>query len=183
MLLFSGGFTKRQIQLLLNNDDIIFEKVPYDEACCHPDNTFDYIPKNMINIPIDKFREYVSDDCYEKQYIFFSKYLIGALEFCKNTSMQNFILVCEIDSKIIDPYIGVGDYKDGNYRIEYRVPRKLINSSNILDILFYEPYDEDQLKELEKKYINDFYVPSIEKENAKKLIKRNGLLFNRDKFN
>lgn len=182
MLLFSGGLTEKQMKILLNDEDIIFDKIPYDRAGCKSNNTFDYIPRSMENIPIDDFRKYVADDCYKNQYIFLAKYLIGAMEFCKNRTMQNYILVCEIDSQTIEPYIGVGDYKDGDYRIEYRLPRRLIKKSNIIEFLYYEPYDDEQIKEFKEKYANDFYVPSLERESAHNLIKQKKLIFNRDKF-
>lgn len=182
MLLFSGGFAEKQMKILLNGGDVIFDKIPYDRAGCKFNNTFDYIPRSMENIPIDDFRKYVSDDCYKNQYIFLTKYLIGAMEFCQNSFAKNYILVCDVDLKIIEPYIGVGNYKDGDYRIEYRLPRRLIKVSDIIEFLYYEPYDTEQVKEFKKKYANNFYVPSSERENAHNLIKRKKLVFNRDKF-
>lgn len=182
MLLFSGGFTEEQMKILLSGGDIIFGKIPYDRAGCKFNNTFDYIPRSMENIPIDDFRKYVADDCYKNQYIFLTKYLIAAMEFCKNRSMKNYILVCEINSQIIEPYIGVGDYKDGDYRIEYRLPRRLIKVSDIIEFLYYEPYDVEQSKKFKEKYANNFHVPSSERENAHNLIKQKKLIFNRDKF-
>lgn len=182
MLLFSGGFTEDQMKTLLNDGEIIFDKIPYDSACCKSNNTFDYIPRSMEGIPIDDFRKYVSDDCYKNQYIFLAKYLSAAMEFCRNSSMKNYILVCDIDSKLIEPCIGVGDYKDGDYRIEYRLPRRLIKASDIIEFLYYEPYDDEQAKEFKEKYASHFYIPTSERENAHNLIKQKKLIFNRDKF-
>ena len=182
MLLFSGGFTKKQVNILKSGDKLLYNKVPYEIACAKGNNTFNYVPKHLENLPLEKFREYVSEDCYKNQYIFFAKYLKASLEFCINREKKNYILVCDLDNELIESYVGVGDYKDGDYRIEYRIPAEVIKPQSIIDVLYYEPYDLDQENKMYNKYINNFFVPNNETEKAKELIKRKKLVFNRDKW-
>lgn len=127
MLVFNGGLTIDQVEKLKNGDLIIYDKIPYKQCCAMRNNTFDYVPKELFSAPLHIFRKYISEDCYHKQYIFFAKYLSAVLEFCKNSDKKNYIMVCDIDENILNSYIGVGDYLDEDYRIEYRLPRKFIH--------------------------------------------------------
>lgn len=79
-------------------------------------------------------------------------------------------MVCNIDENILNQYIGVGNYID--YRIEYRLPRRFINSDNIIEFLYFEPYNRDQMKLFEEKYTSLYYIDKKEDENAKKLIRQ-----------
>ena len=182
MLLFSGRYTKRQVDILLNGDNILFNKVPSEFVVVKGNNTFDYIPKELQKLPLEQFRQYISEDCYKKQYIFMTKYLKTALEFCHNIEKENYILVCNLDEELIESYIGVGDYKAGDYRIEYRVPSEFIKPENILDILFYEPYDSEMETKFYEQYKDSFFVPYYERDKANELIKSKHLVFNRDKW-
>jgi len=182
MLLFSGGLTKDQTEILLSGKEILFDRVPYERAGCNNNNTFDYVPIEYKDMSISNFKKYVSLDCYKNQYIFLAKYLYASLGFCINSQLKNYILVCDIDKEKIEQYIGVGDYKDEDYRIEYRVPRKIIDVSNIVEFLYFEPWDHEQMKELYEKYKENFYIPKTEYEDACNLIKQKKLVFNRDKF-
>lgn len=179
MIVFHGGFTKEQVEKLKNNEPIIYEKIPYKEARAGGENTFDYVPKELYDAPLHIFKRYISENCFYQQYIFLAKYLQAVLEFCHNTDEENYIMVCNIDENILNQYIGVGNYID--YRIEYRLPRRFINSDNIIEFLYFEPYNRDQMKLFEEKYPSLYYIDKKEDENAKKLIRQKKLQFNKDR--
>lgn len=181
MLVFHGGFTIEQVEKLKNGDSIIYDKVPYERAYAPAKNTFDYVPIELYKAPIEEFRKYISEDCYINQYIFFARYLYATFDRCINCQKRNYIIVCDIDENILNPYIGVGDYCDEDYRIEYRLPRRFITSEMIKDVLFFEPYDEMQMREFHEKYKEHYAVPKEEREIARKIIRQKGLKFNRDK--
>lgn len=178
MLVFNGGLTIEQVEKLKNNSPIIYDKIPYKHAYAKRRNTFDYVPKELYGVPINIFKSYISEDCYSNQYIFLTKYLSATLKFCNNSKKKNYIMVCDVDENILNDYIGVGDYCDGDYRIEYRLPRKFITSEIIKEFLFYEPYDEKQVKEFYEKYKDYYSIKPEERENAKKLIYQKKLQFN-----
>ena len=56
MLLFSGGLTKEQTEILLNGKEILFDRVPYNIAGCNNDNTFDYVPIEYKDMSISNFK-------------------------------------------------------------------------------------------------------------------------------
>lgn len=85
LIVFNGGLTIEQVKKLKDDISIIYDRVPYKEAYAHRKNTFDYVPEELRGAPIEKFKQYISDDCFLKQYIFFAKYLKATLEFCNNS--------------------------------------------------------------------------------------------------
>lgn len=182
MLVFHGGLTIQQVEKLKNGDPVIYDKVPYERAYAPGRNTFDYVPIELYKKPIEEFRKYISEDCYAKQYIYFAKYLYACFDFCINCQKMNYIMVCDIAEDILNNYIGVGDYCHGDYRIEYRLPRKIITPKMIQEFLFFEPYNKIQMREFYEKYKDHYRVPKEESENAMKLIRQKGLHFNRDKI-
>ena len=108
--------------------------------------------------------------------MFFARALITSLDFCVNCQKRNYIIVCDIAEEILKNYIGVGKYID--YRIEYRLPRVYVTPDTIKDVLYFEPYDEEQLLEIEQKYKDYFYVDSAEDQKTKQLIRERNLEFN-----
>ena len=88
MIVFSGGLTIEQIEKLKNNSPIIYDKIPYKQACAKRKNTFDYVPKELYGAPQHIFKRYISEDCYSNQYIFLAKYLSATFEFCKNSQKK-----------------------------------------------------------------------------------------------
>lgn len=175
MLVFHGGLTSEQVQLLYENRFVIFKMVPKGELSIPDKNTFDYYDANMNFTSQKEFWNTVRYDIYYNQYFYFFKYLKNALEFCHNSSKQNYILVADIDEDILNRYIGCGRYI-GN-QIEYRVPRKYVKLDTIHDILYFESYNEKQVMELKNKYPNHF---SSESENqvAEEIMKQKQLTFN-----
>lgn len=126
-------------------------------------NTFEYAPNELFLKSEEELREFISNDTYKNQYIFFATKLPWTFEFCNNTLVKNYILVCDIDENILNQYIGVGRYH-GNYRIEFRLPRRYINTNNIIDILYFEPFDDNQIDIFSKNYNDYFYVDHKEKQ-------------------
>lgn len=176
MLVFNGGLNLDQVEKLKDGYPIIYDKVPYRFAEVSRENTFDYVPKVLYNAPGHIFRRYISEDCYSKQYIFLAKYLQATLGFCSNSEKRNYIMVCDIPEVVLDNYIGVGNYDD--YRIEYRVPRVYITPDTIKEFLYFEPYDDDQILEFQKRYEDSFFISPTEDEKAKKLMLERNLQFN-----
>lgn len=176
MLVFNGGLTIEQVEKLKSGKSVIYDKVPYKEVHVPRKNTFEYVPKQLYNAPLHIVKQYISDDCYAKQYLFFARSLKATFEFCRNSQKKNYIIICDIEEKILNDYIGVGNYVD--YRIEYRLPRIFITPNKIKDILYFEPYDESQMVEFQKKYETYYDIAPNEDEMAKELILKNGLEFN-----
>lgn len=176
MLVFNGGLTIEQVEKLKNGEFVIYNKVPYKLAGAKRKNTFDYAPKELYSAPSHIFKRYVSEDCYNKQYIFFARAIVTSLDFCVNCQQRNYIIVCDIAKEILENYIGVGNYDD--YRIEYRLPRVYVTPDTIKDVLYFEPYDEEQLLEIRQKYKDYFYVDPAENQKAKQLILERNLEFN-----
>ena len=77
-------------------------------------------------------------------------------------------MICDIEENILNQYVGVGNYDD--YRIEYRLPRKFVISKNIIDFLYFEPYDDQQMANFKKKYADLYEIPPEEDKKAKTLI-------------
>lgn len=182
MLVFNGGLTIEQVEKLKNGYPIIYDKVPYKQAFANRNNTFNYVPDELINSPLHVFRKYISEDCYHNQYIFLARYLYAVLEFCNNSDKKNYIMVCDIDENILNNYIGVGNYLDGDYRIEYRLPRNFITPDTIKEFFFFEPFDRSQMNNFYEKYKEYYYVDDNESYKANKLILQKKLKFNSEKF-
>lgn len=175
MLVFHGGLSIEQVNLLEQNQYKIFKKIPKCKIFIPNKNTFDYIDYNRIFESRDKYWETIIDDIYENQYIFFFKYLKNSLGFCHNTSKRNYILVADIDEKILNNFIGCGRYTGA--QIEYRVPRKFITPDTIKEFLFYEPYDDEQTKEIREKYPDNYYS-EVEDIEANMIMRIKKLEFN-----
>lgn len=180
MLVFNGGLTIEQVDKLKNGEFVIYDKIPYKNAHVSRKNTFDYVPKKLYNAPLHIFKRYISEDCYSKQYIFLARALKSTFEFCNNSQKKNYIIVCDIEERILNNYIGVGNYVD--YRIEYRLPRAFITPNKIKDVLYFEPYDENQMTKFRKKYKDYYDVAPDEDEMAKKLIQEKRLEFNGERI-
>ena len=176
MIVFNGGLTIEQVKKFENEDFVIYDKIPYTKACASRKNTFDYVPKELYSAPKKKKKKYIAEDVYKQQYVFLARYLKTAMEFCNNTKKKNYIMVCDIDDFILNQYVGIGNYDD--YRIEYRLPRRFIESDKIIEFLYYEPYDETQIAEFKKKYRDYMVIPAKEEEEAMQLIRRKNLVFN-----
>ena len=176
MIVFNGGLTIEQVRKFENGELIIYDKIPYTQAYAARKNTFEYVPKKLYGAPIEVFKQYIAADVYKQQYIFLARYLLTSLQFCNNTKKKNYIMVCDIEENILNNYIGVGNYDD--YRIEYRLPRKFITPDKILDFLFFEPYDEEQILEFKRKYAEYMDIKPTEDEEAKQLILEKKLEFN-----
>ena len=177
MLVFSGGFTSEQVEKLKCGDHYIYDKVPIKYSQAVAKNTFDYVPKELYGMPLHIFKRYIAEDVYIKQYIFFARYLSASLEFCINCEKKNYIMVCDIDEKILDNYIGVGKYAT-DYRREYRLPRSFVTSDNIVEFLYFEPYDKSQILEFKEKYKEHYNISSDEDRKAKQLMLERNLKFN-----
>ena len=89
-------------------------------------------------------------------------------------------MICDIEEDILNKYVGVGNYDD--YRIEYRLPRKFVISKNIIDFLYFEPYDDQQMANFKKKYADLYEIPPEEDKKAKTLILEKKLQFNGDRI-
>lgn len=182
MITFHCGFNKEQVEKLQNNEKIIFPKIPVDNIYVPRKNTFDYIPRYMYeddSIKAREIKEYISKDMYNSQYIFLSKYLELVLSFCNNTKKRNYIMACDIDEEILKRYSGIGGYD--KLMIEYRLPRMYIKSDNILDFIYFEPFDDETMSLLLSKYEDNIYISSEEEEKAEKLMQENNLVFNYEK--
>ena len=179
MLVFHGGFTLEQVKKLKNNDYYIYEKIPYEFAYANRENTFDYIPKELYGKELEEQQKYVSENEYINQYIFLARSLEASLDYCSNSRKRNYVVIFDIEEEILNQYIGVGKYE--RYRIEYKLPRKFIMPENIIDVLFFEPYDTEQMDEFERKYQNYYWIKLDEDENARKLILEKNLQFNTSK--
>lgn len=182
MITFHCGFNKEQVEKLQNNEKIIFPKIPVDNIYVPRKNTFDYIPRYMYeddSIKAREIKEYISKDMYNSQYIFLSKYLEPVLSFCNNTKKRNYIMACDIDEEILKRYSGIGGYD--KLMIEYRLPRMYIKSDNILDFIYFEPFDDETMSLLLSKYEDNIYISSEEEEKAEKLMQENNLVFNYEK--
>lgn len=161
--------------MLKENEHFIFKKIPKGQLFIPDKNTFDYFDLTQEFSSIDEYWETIKNDIYCNQYIFFFKYLRNALGFCHNSSKRNYILVADIDKKILKNFIGCGRYTDN--RVEFRVPRSFVTVDTIKDFLFYEPFDDDQTKELMAKYPNNFYSKD-ENDEANQIMKQKKLEFN-----
>lgn len=179
MLVFHGGLSIEQVKLLKENRYVIFEKIPKKKLFIPDKNTFDYFNPNRIFQSRDEFWESIRNDIYFNQYLFFFKYLKHALEFCHNSSKRNYILVVNIDDKILNDYIGCGRYIEN--QIEYRVPRSFITPEAIKDFLFFEPFDDEQMKQLKEKYPNNFFSKN-ESSEVSQIMYQKKLIFNEDKI-
>ncbi len=176
MIVFHGGLTITQVKKFENGEFVIYDKIPYAKAYASSENTFDYVPKELYRAPIEEFKKYISEDIYINQYIFFARYLKTAMEFCNNTEKKNYIMVCDIEDTILNQYIGVGNYDD--YRIEYRLPRRFIDLDKIIEFLYFEPYDQEQIENFKEKYKDFMAISPKEEEEAKKLMLHKNLIFN-----
>lgn len=182
MLVFHGGLTFEEVKRLENNEDIVFSKVPINKINISRCNTFDYYPKDMIFDNYIEMNQYISDDIFMNQYIFLFKYLRNAYDFCEPYEERDYILVADLDEEILNEYIGVGKYFINSLkRIEYRLPRKFIKKENIVDFLYYDILDIEQLKIYQDRF-RDFYFSESEEINANKLILKKSLVFNGDKY-
>lgn len=175
MLVFHGGLSIEQVNLLKENEYFIFNKIPHNQLFIPNKNTFDYFDPNQLFISKYDYWETIRNDIYSNQYIFFFKYLRNALSFCHNSSKRNYILVADIDDEILENFIGCGRYIDN--QVEYRVPRSFVTVDKIKDFLFYEPFDDEQTKELREKYPNNFYSKNEDNE-ANQIMKQKKLEFN-----
>ena len=179
MITFHCGFNKEQIKKIQNNEKIIFPKIPADDIYIPRKNTFDYIPRYMYeddNIKSLEIKEYVSKDIYKSQYIFLAKYLEPILSFCNVVTGRNYIMVCDIDEDILNRYSGIGSYS--KLMIEYRLPRVYIKSSNILEFIEFNPFDDKIQDYLFLKYEDNIYIPSEEEKRAEDFMVENNLVFN-----
>ena len=173
MLVFHGGLSIEQVQLLYENKYTIFKMIPTKWINIPNKNTFDYYDINKEFHSEIEFWESIRNDIFYNQYFFFFKYLKNALTFCHNTTKRNYILVADIDEDVLEKYIGCGRYIDNS--IEYRVPRKIIKLDTIKDILYYEPYED--YSKLREKYPHNFYSDA-EKEEAEMIMNQKKLVFN-----
>lgn len=173
MIVFHGGFSKQQIDKLRNNEFVIYPRSNYETFRINQNNTFKYSTlekhkkkKELINNIID--------ENYLNQWIHCFKYLYNTLDFCYT---NNFIVVFDIDEYILEKYIGVGNYKFEGYKIEYRIPRKEINNSNIIDIIPFKSYDLKYINDLKQNYSDNFYSLN-EHFEANKILKKTNQKFN-----
>ena len=181
MLTFHGGFSVSEVLKLKQDDQIIFPKIDIDSVFVPRVNTFDYYPRDMIFNDVDEKWKYISDDMFINQYIFLFKYLYNAYDFC--LPYRNYILVADLEEELLNEYIGVGDYFNSK-RIEYRVPRKFIKKENIIDFLYFDKWDIDQLKIYQERFKESYYSLN-ETEMANELMLKRSLSFNerKDKIN
>lgn len=182
MKLFCGGLTKEMVDKILNNEERIFNHIEDANIHVPAKNTFLYAPLDYYQ-DYEKLKEYLYHDIDENQYLFFATKLSSTFEFCVNSLKKNYILVCEFDEKSIENYIGVGKY-NGYGRLEYRIPRKVITQENIVEYLYFEPYDEKQMASFKCKYEDDYACDYLkEDKKAEDLIKRKSLSFNYNRLN
>lgn len=154
---------------------MIQEKIPPQRVCIPNKNTFDYYEKDRIFQTREEFFESISEEFYQKQYLFFFKYLHNALSYCNNSQNRNYILVADINEKVLELYIGCGRYI-GN-QIEYRVPRCYITPDTIKEFLYYEPCMFEQKREFLEKYPEEYYS-ELEDKEATQIMSQKKLVFN-----
>ena len=65
--------------------------------------------------------------------------------------------------------------------IEYRLPRIYIKSDDILDFIYFEPFDDETIDLLISKYEDNIYISSEEEEKAVRMMQENNLGFNYEK--
>lgn len=166
MLVFQGGLTSEQVQLLYEDKSVIFEMTtPIDLLVSYNKTSDDQYDNNDFIFPDEKFPIMQCDsDC--NQYFYFSKYLSDTLEFCDNANKQNYILVADIDEEILKQCVRCS--RKLKNKIEFRVPRKYVKSDAIHDVLYFEQYNEKQIMELKDKYPDHFSFELV-KEKSKKL--------------
>lgn len=133
MLVFHGGLTEEQAEKIKKGEYKIFPKVPIDEITIRNNiNTFCYCNSNTTYDSYDALAHYVSDDIYDKQYIFLFKYLNNALRFTRGTGC--YTLVADVNEKILSEYMGIGNYLYEGYHIEYRVPGHIIIPEHVIEV-------------------------------------------------
>ncbi len=180
MIVFNGGLTINQVDRLKNYDYTLYRKVPWNKIWIPGANTFDYVPKELYGNRVSEINKYVSNDVFKKQYMFLARHLVTALDFCRNWENKNYIMVCDIPEEILNDYIGVGDYYD-DCRIEYRLPRCFITPDTIIDFLYFEVYNEEQISKFREKYDEYLDIKIDDDDKARELMLEKNLKFNRDK--
>ncbi len=167
MIIFHGGFNKKQVLKLRNNKYILYKKDKYETFNIKNENTFKYYEIEEKSKRKEKIEDMIEQN-YLNQWIHCFKYLENALYFCKEP--YNYIVAFELSESLIEKYKGVGNYKYEGYKLEYRIPRKEINSTNIIDVFRFEYFDSEVIKKLKEKYPSE-YSGYRENEEAKKLLK------------
>lgn len=164
MIVFHGGFSKSQVNKLKNNNYVIYRKGSIDNFRINWCNTFKYYNIEKYDKKQELFQNIIEQN-FLNQWIHCYKYLYNAIDFCERPN--NYIVVFNIEN--IEQYIGVGKYKYEGYKIEYRIPRKVITNDNIIDVI---KYDINYLHQLKEKY-SEQYQEIKEHEEALKILKKN----------
>lgn len=179
MLVFRGGLTRKEVRMFKKNKFVLQKKIPKEDIYIPSVNTFDYYNPNYSYTNYDEVKEYVSEDMYQKQYVFFYKYINDALSVCNFNC--NYIIVVDINPDILSKYIGCGLYNYATkYRIEYRIPRVFIQKDDIKDyIRCYSLID--YLRYCRQNYGIYYALTKEEEIEANTLISNQKLLFNKEK--
>lgn len=148
MLIFHGGFNRKQVNNLLKGKYVLYKKGHLENFRINWCNTFKYSNIDKYNKKIELYQN-ILDENYKNQWIHCYKYLYNAINFCDE--FNDYIVVFDIDEAILNKYIGIGKYRYEGYKIEYRIPRSLISSENIVDVIRFRN-NRDDLKKLEDKY-------------------------------
>lgn len=169
MLVFHGGLTNEQIQLLYEDEYMIFDTTQQNNLFVSDKKDLDnHDDNNDFTFQDEIFSNMECDPNYN-QYFYFSKYLSDALEFCDSSNKQNYILVADIDEELLKHCIRCS--RKAENKIEFRVPRKCVKLDTIHEVLYFEPYNEKQLIELKNKYSNHFSF-KLEKDKSEENIKQ-----------
>lgn len=168
MLVFHGGFSKEQINKLKNNEYVLYRKSSYGLFRIKQKNTFQYYTIDEKSKYKDIIKNIIEQN-YENQWIHCFKYLENALYYCEEN--YNYVVVFDLKEEILEKYIGVCDTKYEGYKIEYRIPRKEINNTNIIDIFKINYFENDIINKLKEKYQENYFLLK-EHEEAKKILKK-----------
>lgn len=168
MLVFHGGFTDEQITKLKNNEYVLYRKSSYGLFRINQKNSFKYYIVNEKSKHKEKINNIIEQN-YINQWIHCFKYLENALYYCEE--YYDNVIVFELPDEILEKYIGVCDTKYEGYKIEYRIPRKEINDTNIVDIFKFDYFRPEIVSKLKEKYQKNYSILK-EHEEAKKILKK-----------
>ena len=175
MILFHGGLTEVQAELIRRGKYKIYPKLPVRKIKIpNEKNTFPYCDSDIICSSEKQLKREMRDDMYEKQYIYFFKYLESALEFCGYE--KKYILVADVSSLVLDEFVGVGVYghQTPKYRIEYRIPGNIIVPSAVKKLI---PYNSTLALDLIRlKYGDSCIRNPLENEEALEVIHQKKLV-------
>ena len=180
MIVFRSGITRKQKKMFEKGKYVLYPKLEPEMIIVPYPNTFEYYDPNKTYKDVEEIKEYVSDDMYDNQYVFFFKYLNDALDY--GYMSGTYVMVVDLDDNLLNSYIGCGIYEEYHpLRIEYRVPRRYIKKENILEFFKYTS-NVFAYRNFIRKYHQYISLGSKkEDEEAHKLMLKKDLKFNLEK--